>query len=186
METASQHGSITVLFSFQACDGDFDAATDGNWSLCWEQGIANDKTLYTWEVSDNGVVYSPLEFNSIFTSVHQRQLETVYLKANVSVRCRVQAVDQAGTLGYSRTSKGVLLSQQYHQCYSEEGVAPGRTKITSYETFAAHDEVCIHFSEVQSCLTGLVIGHGPSLLATALGPASQPALRHIRQGVLCV
>ena len=130
------------MFKFlQACDFEFDATTDVNWNICRQQNISNRHTLYTWELSTDNLNYSAVEFDSIFTSAHQRQLETVYLQPNIYVRCKVWAVNQSGVVGYSRTSEAVLLSQQHHQCYQEEGRRKIEAKITSYETFSAHDEV---------------------------------------------
>ena len=128
----------------QACDRDFNVTTEENWNICQEQKIVEEWTVYTWEQSTDNIHYSPLTFNSIFTSTQQRQLETVYLQPSVYIRCKVQAVNESGVHGHSRTSEGVLLSQQYHRCSQERWADTQHAKITSYKTFTGHDEVKSH------------------------------------------
>lgn len=95
-----------------------------------------------WEVSQDGTAYQSLNFSSLFTSVHHRQLDTVYLEPDMYVRCTVQAVNQSNVLGYHRISEGVKLSEQHYHCYGKEGLA----EVTSYATFSAHDQVRTHLA----------------------------------------
>ena len=123
----------------------FDLAGRGDWQeQCQEQGIANDRTVYTWEVSHAAnASFHPLREDSMFTSTDSQQLQTAYLQLDLYVRCRAQAVDHAGVKGYSQTSDALQLSRQRYECNGQEQVGEIRGQLSTYEGFVGADEVSV-------------------------------------------
>lgn len=118
----------------QACD----LAHGSIWcEVCEGQGVANEHTIYIWEVS--------AQTNASFHTVHStsptlQELQTLHLQPHLQVRCRAQAVSEEGVKGYSRTSEIAVLSRQRYDCY---GKGSPRGTVHSYEGFVAADQVCV-------------------------------------------
>jgi hypothetical protein len=105
------------------------------------QGIANENSIYTWEVSLTNTTFHPLRLDSIFTSTASPELQTAYLQPGLYVRCTAQAVNHAGVKGYSRTSEVVQLNEQRYQCSSQEQTGGIHGTISTYQGFEGVDEV---------------------------------------------
>ena len=82
-------------------------------SECNRQQIALELTEYEWEMSRDGIHFTSIELDTLFTSVHGKVLEPVYMEMGIWIQCRVTAVDTSEVKGYSRVSSPVFINKQF-------------------------------------------------------------------------
>ena len=138
-----------MLPSFQACDVAFNSSRD-TLSDCERQEIDNHLTIYSWEISTDGVEFFPQNSGSTLISPQLQVLQPVYLQPGLYVRCKAQAVNGTGEKGYFRISQPVELSLERYNCYQQEKGNEFQVKLSSYESFTAADQVHLGLSTTVS------------------------------------
>ncbi|GFY74626.1 extracellular matrix protein FRAS1 [Trichonephila inaurata madagascariensis] len=110
------------LICITPCDTNYpDYATTG--PLCKESGINSSSISYTWEIAmplDEERI-SPFESvvdSTLFTSAHNKVLDSIYFRPQERVRCAVQPRDSNNHLGIPLQSKMVKISSDTGFCHS--------------------------------------------------------------------
>ncbi|GFY26068.1 extracellular matrix protein FRAS1 [Trichonephila clavipes] len=110
------------LICITPCDTNYpDYATTG--PLCKESGINSSSISYTWEIAmplDEERI-SPFEAvvdSTLFTSAHNKVLDSIYFRPQEKVRCVVQPRDSNNHLGIPLQSKMVKISSDTGFCHS--------------------------------------------------------------------
>lgn len=122
-------------------------SSEDTFSDCEKQEIDNHLTIYSWEISTDGVEFYPQNSGSTFISPQLQVLQPVYLQPGLYVRCKAQAVNGTGVKGYFRTSQPVELSLEHYNCYQQENGNEFQAKLSSYESFMAADQVYYYLGQ---------------------------------------
>ena len=91
-------------------------------------------------MSRDGIHFTSIELDTLFTSVHGKVLEPVYMEMGIWIQCRVTAVDISDVRGYSRVSSPVFINKQFSPCCNNNNITINAT-ISSYKTFSGQNEV---------------------------------------------
>ena len=95
-------------------------------------------------MSRDGIHFTSIELDTLFTSVHGKVLEPVYMEMGIWIQCRVTAVDTSEVTGYSRVSSPVFINKQFSSSCNNDNITINAT-ITSYQTFSGQNEVSLPY-----------------------------------------
>ncbi|KFM66224.1 Extracellular matrix protein FRAS1, partial [Stegodyphus mimosarum] len=111
------------LICITPCDSNYPSYAETA-SLCKESGINSSSMSYSWEVAmplDSEENISPFEsitYSTLFTSAHDKVLDSIYFRPHERVRCIVQPKDSTGQLGIPLQSKAVKINSETGFCHS--------------------------------------------------------------------
>lgn len=108
------------------------------WQGCAAQNITQETTVFSWEISRDGINFTALEHATALTNTHSEILDTFYLKSGFYVRCLARAVSISGVRGHTRTSQAVFLGGKRYSC---NGRGETAAELTSYSSFGGQSKV---------------------------------------------
>ena len=132
-----------MLLTRQPCDEEY--KQEDYMQECSRQDIASSYTVFSWEASYDGAAhFVHLSLDTALTSARAQVLEEVYLRGVTHVRCSIEAVSSAHTLGTWRTSLPFDLAHSLKPaCAADQPLLSALASLTSYPAFSNSSRVRI-------------------------------------------